>query len=138
MANLSTVIATKANTSNANGLIINTSNTQARPDRKPVELYLNIGVNREVQNEDGTVSTVFVSIPYGVDITNMPDRKVSGKDTGYNQLMVASNQLLEMIREKGLSLKDGESVEVNLVCRLQKVNSTPSTNNGGLLDGVVL
>lgn len=131
-------LITSSNSNNTNGLIVSNANTQAKPERKPTELYLNIGVNREVTNPDGTVSTIFVSIPYGVDLTNMPDRKVSGKDTDYNKLMNASNQLLEMIREKGLSLKDGESCEVNLVCRLQKVNATPSTNNGGLLDGLVL
>lgn len=125
---------------NISGLIVSPANqaNSSNSNRKPTELYLNIGTNREITNVDGTKSVVFVSIPYGVDLTNMPDRKVSGKDNNYNQLMVASNQLLEMLRQKGLSLKDGESVEVNLVCRLQKVNAVPSVNDGGLLDGFSL
>lgn len=127
-----------ASATNTQGLIVNSSNTQQKAERKPVDLYLNIGRNITVQMDDGTTKEIFLSIPYGVDITNMPNRKVSGKDTEYNQMMVASNELLEMIRQKGLSLKDGESCEINLVCRLQKVSTTPSINNGGLLDGVVL
>ena len=99
---------------NTQGLIVNSSNTQAKAERKPVDLYLNIGRNITVQMDDGTTKEIFLSIPYGVDITNMPNRKVSGKDNEYNQMMVASNELLEMIRQKGLSLKMVRAVRLTL------------------------
>lgn len=132
------IIKTSKAVANTNGLIINTANTQIKAERKPVDLYLNVGVYIDSTDENGQPAKAFLSIPYGIDITNMPDRKVSGKDSAYNQLMNSSNELLQMIREKGAALADGESCEVNLVCRLQKVSTTPSTNSGNLLAGVKL
>jgi hypothetical protein len=128
----------KNTVANADGLIINSANTQQKAERKPVDLYLNVGVYIDTTDENGQPAKAFLSIPYGIDVTNMPDRKVSGKDSAYNQLMNASNELLQMLREKGAALADGESVEVNLSCRLQKVSTTPNTNSGNLLAGITL
>lgn len=125
---------------NTDTLIVENNGNQSNTNnnRKPVDLYLNIGtVVKTVDNEGKEVET-FVSIPYGIDITNMPNRKVNTKDTAYNQLMNASNELLQMVRNKGLSLQDGESVELNLKVRLQKVATKPVLNSGSLLSGFSL
>ena len=102
MSTLSTTLA---------GLMAANSATSAtNTTKKPTELWLNIVF---VVGTDDAGNPVEVSLPYGLDLTNMPARKVGNSDSDFNKLLANQNFLLEQLRIQGASLPDGERVTVS-------------------------
>lgn len=119
MSELSTTLA---------GLMAATNNTSTTTTKKPTELWLNI-VFTVGTDADG--NPVEISLPYGLDLTNMPARKVGNSDSDFNKLLANQNFLLEQLREQGSSLPDGERVKVSeakveLYKELKKGANTPT------------
>ena len=78
--------------------------------KKPTELWLNIVFQ---VGTDGDGNPIEVSLPYGLDLTNMPSRKVGNSDSDFNKLLANQNSLLEQLREQGNNLPEGERVTVS-------------------------
>lgn len=119
-----------------------TTTTSAEPKQRPeCTLWGNIGVCLKVTDENGESSEKFISLPYGIDLSNMPKRKVGTKDSEYNQLLKSSNQLLDMIRAEAKNLQPGgKKVLGNLTLQIlvPETKTESSTDNSGLLDGISL
>lgn len=112
--------------------------TKQRPD---CTLWGNVGVCLKVINNDGESEEKFISLPYGIDLSNMPKRKIGTKDTEYNNILKSSNQLLDMIRQEAENLKPGDKkILKNLTLQIlvPEVKSTETSTDGGLLDGISL
>ena len=84
--------------------------TTTNTTKKPTELWLNI-VFTVGTDADG--NPVEISLPYGLDLTNMPSRKVGNSDSDFNKLLANQNFLLEQLRTQGNSLPEGERVTVS-------------------------
>ena len=84
-----------------------TANTATK---KTTELWLNIVFTVGV---DADGNPVELSLPYGLDLTNMPARKVGNTDSDFNKMLANQNALLEQLRAQGASLTDGDRVTVS-------------------------
>jgi hypothetical protein len=119
MSTLSTTLA---------GLMSATNNTSAATTKKATELWLNIVF---VVGVDDAGNPIEVSLPYGLDLTNMPARKVGNSDSDFNKLLANQNFLLEQLRAQGSNLTDGDRVavtaaKVELYKELKKGANTPT------------
>ena len=128
MSELSTTLASLMSATN--------TNTTTNTTKKPTELWLNIVF---VVGTDADGNPVEVSLPYGLDLTNMPARKVGNSDSDFNKLLANQNFLLEQLRAQGSNLTDGDRVtvsaaKVELYKELKKGANTPTigTFNFGL------
>ena len=92
------------------GLMSANTATATATTKKQTELWINI-VFVVGANEDGT--PIEISLPYGLDLTNMPSRKVGNSDSDFNKLLANQNALLEQLRAQGASLTDGDRVTVS-------------------------
>ena len=88
----------------------NTSTSATLNNKKPTELWLNIVFN---VGTDADGNPIEISLPYGLDLTNMPARKVGNSDSDFNKLLANQNFLLEQLRAQGSSLTDGDRVTVS-------------------------
>ena len=110
------------------GLMSATNTANNTATKKPTELWLNIVFN---VGTDADGNPIEVSLPYGLDLTNMPARKVGNSDSDFNKLLANQNFLLEQLREQGGSLTDGDrvtvsSAKVELYKELKKGANTPT------------
>ena len=106
----------------------NTNTSTAANTKKPTELWLNIVF---VVGTDEQGNPVEISLPYGLDLTNMPARKVGNSDSDFNKLLANQNFLLEQLRAQGNDLPEGERVtvsaaKVELYRELKKGANTPT------------
>ena len=120
MSELTTTLAGLMSASNTNATTTTT--------KKPTELWLNI-VFTVGTDADG--NPVEISLPYGLDLTNMPARKVGNSDSDFNKLLANQNFLLEQLRAQGNSLPEGERVtvsaaKVELYKELKKAVNAPT------------
>ena len=102
MSELTTTLAGLMSANNA------TSTTTTT--KKATELWLNIVFTVGTDAEGNPVE---ISLPYGLDLTNMPARKVGNSDSDFNKLLANQNALLEQLREQGGNLPEGERVTVS-------------------------
>lgn len=110
------------------GLMSATNNTSVTTTKKATELWLNIVF---VVGVDDAGNPIEVSLPYGLDLTNMPSRKVGNSDSDFNKLLANQNFLLEQLRAQGSNLTDGDRVavtaaKVELYKELKKGANTPT------------
>ena len=120
---MSELTTTLAGLMSANASTSTTSN-----NKKPTELWLNIVFTVGI---DADGNPIEVSLPYGLDLTNMPSRKVGNSESDFNKLLANQNFLLEQLREQGTSLPEGErvmvsSAKVELYKELKKGANTPT------------
>lgn len=106
--------------------------------RKPCGLFLNVGKRKNIQvtTQEGDVvnKEMKITLPYNIDLTNMPSRKIPAKEGEYKTIIVNSNELLELLRKIGATMKDGESKPLNLQCWLTKVSTEePKVNSSDML-----
>ena len=101
---MSELTTTLAGLMSANNTATNTAT------KKATELWLNIVFQVGV-TDDG--EPVEISLPYGLDVTNMPTRKVGNSDSEFNKMLANQNALLEQLRAQGASLTDGDRVTVS-------------------------
>ena len=111
--------------------LMSANTTATTTVKKQTELWLNI-VFTVGTDADG--NPVEVSLPYGLDLTNMPARKVGNSESDFNQMLVNQNALLEQLRTQGTSLPEGERVtvsaaKVELYKEMKKGANTPTVIN---------
>lgn len=96
-------------------------------------LWINVGVPTEVDPEEAgdEVSTKFVRLPRGIAVSDLKEHKVyasTNPDWAAEATLV--NQIINIIREKGSQLAEGESVPINLSVQLyrrqEQVEAAPS------------
>lgn len=90
--------------------LMSANNTAANTAKKTTELWLNIVFQVGI---DDNGEPIELSLPYGLDITNMPTRKVGNSDSEFNKMLANQNALLEQLRAQGGSLTDGDRVTVS-------------------------
>ena len=110
------------------GLMSANTATATASTKKPTELWLNV-VFTVGTDADG--NPIEISLPYGLDLTNMPARKVGNSDSDFNKLLANQNFLLEQLRAQGSSLTDGDRVivtaaKVELYKELKKGANAPT------------
>ena len=110
------------------GLMSATNTTTTNTTKKVTELWLNI-VFQVGTDEQG--NPIELSLPYGLDLTNMPARKVGNSDSEFNQMLANQNALLEQLRAQGAGLTDGDRVtvsaaKVEMYKELKKVVNAPT------------
>lgn len=91
------------------GLMSATNAATNTATKKTTELWLNIVFS--VDDEEG--KQIEVSLPYGLDLSNMPNRKVGNSDSDFNKLLATQNALLAALRAQGSSLTNGDRVTVS-------------------------
>ena len=91
-------------------LSANSATSATNTTKKPTELWLNIVF---VVGTDAEGKLIEVSLPYGLDLTNMPSRKVGNADSDFNKLLANQNALLEQLRAQAVDLADGDRVSVS-------------------------
>lgn len=81
----------------------------ARP--KPT-VYLNIGMNVPMEQPDGTVEDVFVSLPFGLGVDTMSEAEYRGSDqnSNWNQLAQAKNGLLAALKGIAEGVEPGKTI----------------------------
>ena len=111
--------------------LMSATNTNTSNTKKPTELWLNIVFQVGVDAEGNPIE---LSLPYGLDLTNMPARKVGNSDTDFNKMLANQNALLEQLRAQGADLTDGDRVtvgaaKVELYKELKKGANQPTIVN---------
>ena len=122
---MSELTTTLAGLMSANNTATNTAT------KKATELWINIVF---VVGTDADGNPIELSLPYGLDLTNMPARKVGNSDSEYNKMLANQNALLEQLRAQGASLTDGDRVtvsaaKVELYKELKKAVNAPTIGN---------
>lgn len=92
------------------GLMSAANTTTTTVTKKQTELWLNIVFTVGV---DDAGNPIELSLPYGLDLTNMPARKVGNTDSDFNKMLANQNALLEQLRAQGANLTDGDRVTVS-------------------------
>lgn len=90
-----------------------TTNTSAgaKKDRKPAELWLNIGVElpNPLAGQDGEEDTIFLKLPYNLPLDDMSKLEIRGTNQKWLQEAQARNILLEVIKAEAAKLPQGGS-----------------------------
>ena len=92
------------------------------------QLWVNVGYSIEV---DGV--NVFVSIPMGIPVDSIKELPTNTRNTEYNLLNQARNQLLADIASAAEDLEGGESHVLELEVQLRRIDKEadplPATSN---------
>lgn len=116
---------TKGNNASILGL---TDAANAKEERKPSMIWLNIGVNIPGAAEDGT--DLFVSLPVGVPLDDMKQVKVRGNNANFVALQQAKNKLLEELQAAGASMEPGQrQIVPQLSVEIARVSENSATGD---------
>lgn len=111
-----------------------------KPEYEQAQVYANIGLMLPMQNADGTVEEVFVSIPRGVAFDIMEPMTARGNNPEYNRKVETGNFILAEYQKVAATLKPGETMVVDLKVQLLRRNeqgvagTTASGSANPLLD----
>lgn len=93
-------------------------NTQEREVSEFDGLWINVGVNTK---DEETGEENFVRLPRGIAVADLQTRKVyENMNEDFAADLNLTNSIIEMIREAGLQLEEGESKNINLSVQLYK------------------
>lgn len=100
-----------------NGRRTNNAAPAAREESEFDGLWINVGVHSA--NEDGTEN--FVRLPRGIAVSDLTDHKIY-QNTNADWAAEASlaNTIMNLIREEGLKLEEGEAMPINLSVQLYR------------------
>ena len=101
-----------------------------KADRKPSQLWLNVGINLPSPDGEGTV---FVSLPVGIALDDLKKIEVRGNNAQWIDLQQAKNQLLDAVQSAAAALNPGERKQIPLACEIARVstpNSAPVAEGG--------
>ena len=93
------------------------SNTEDRPK---AQLWLNIGYDSGVEDEEG--KSRFVSLPTGIPLDTQESLPTNSRNRDFAAFQSARNDLLQQILEVGKTLEPGEERFLNLTIQLRRVN----------------
>jgi hypothetical protein len=80
--------------------------TTTKPERKPSQFWLNVGIVVPGMGEDG--SDVFVTLPVGIALDDLKKIEVKGSNPNWVKLQQAKNQFMELIGAQAAALAPGE------------------------------
>lgn len=81
-------------------------------------LWINVGVET-AESEEG--ETHFNRLPRGIAISDLKDHKIyASTNPEWGEEAQLVNSIMDMIREKGLTLAEGESMPINLSVQLYR------------------
>src|SRR5690606_19606928 len=92
-----------------------------KDDRPKAQLWLNIGYDSGVPDDDG--KTRFVSLPTGIPLDTQEKLPVNSRTRDFAAFQSARNDLLDQILSVGKTLAPGEERTLNLVIQLRRVNA---------------
>lgn len=82
-------------------------------------LWINVGVNMAAAEKDG--EPIFVRLPRGVAVSDLKSRKIyDNMDPEFASQANLMNQLIAEIQKKAATLKEGESIPINLEVQLYR------------------
>lgn len=96
-----------------------TGNSEGKPDRKPSQIWVNVGATLEGAGQDG--ENLFVSLPSGIPLDDMRPVKVTGSNQHSIQLKQVKNALLDELQKLGASMEPGERRVVPLSVEIYRV-----------------
>lgn len=99
----------------------NSGNVSSGEDRPKAQLWLNVGYDSGVEDEDGR--TRFVSLPTGIPLDTQELVSVNSRNRDFAAFQSARNDLLQQIIEAGKALAPGEERILNLQIQLRRVNA---------------
>jgi len=122
--------ARRANTASApaNSMATGLITEPTKEERKMPDFWVNVGytIKHPETGED-----VFISLPVGINIDTMQERKLNASDPLVNQINSARNHLLNMLRDEATAMDAGTSVVLDFL----EVQLLRRTEEGkGLLD----
>lgn len=96
------------------------TNPQDKPKSKT---WVNIGYDVKIGDE-----MQFVNLPLGLPIDTMEAAPVQGQNIDWVKRRTAQNQLLQALKDLGVSMAPGEEKELNLKVKLRRVNEELSVS----------
>jgi hypothetical protein len=84
------------------------------------QLWINVGYSIEVEGEQ-----VFVSIPMGIPLDSIKELPTNTRNSEFNMLNQARNQLLADITAASEDLESGESHVLELEVQLRRIDKEP-------------
>lgn len=91
----------------------------SRQDLPKAQLWINLGYDSGVKQEDGT--TRFVSLPQGIPLDTQEEVSTKSSNTEYSKFQQARNHLLQQVIEACKDLAPGQSKMVNLQVQVRRV-----------------
>jgi len=112
--------------------------SNAKPDRAPSQVWLNIGVNIPGAGEDG--KDLFVSIPVGLPLDDMKPIQIRGTNQHSINLKQVKNTLLDELQKLGAGMTPGDrkcvpQLQVEIY-RVAKPEQTGTAESNPLLAGL--
>lgn len=106
-------------------------NGEARPQ---ATLWLNVGLNIPVQQEDGTVVDTFVSLPVGIPLDTTEPMAMRGSNRDWLNIVQVKNALLEFAQKTAASAEPGtgiiwENVQVQLFKKGEPAKASDPSQN---------
>lgn len=86
-----------------------TTTVGAKKDRKPAELWLNIGIElpNPLAGQDGEEATIFLKLPYNLPLDDMSKLEIRGTNQKWLQEAQARNILLDVVKGEAAKLEQG-------------------------------
>lgn len=92
-----------------------------KDERPKAQLWLNIGYDSGVEDDEGR--SRFVSLPTGIPLDTQEKLPVNSRNRDFAAFQSARNDLLEQILKAGANLQPGEERILNLQIQLRRVNA---------------
>lgn len=103
------------------GASSNQTNGADREDGPKATLWLNVGYDSGVPEQDDPSKTRFVSLPVGIPVDTLKHVPANSRNSDYAKFQAARNDLLDQIVAAGNALQPGETATLNLTIQLRKV-----------------
>lgn len=105
------------------------SNRNTNTEAKPFDgCWINVGIIAKVEQEDGTFVEQMVKLPLGIPVATLKDRKIyDGTNPEYAEQSAQINAVMDLIRNKALSLESGESAPMNLAVEVYRKQDEAET-----------
>jgi hypothetical protein len=99
----------------------------AKKDYVKANIWLNIGYEVEVQDNEGVVETRFINLPMGLPLDTMEEVKTNSSNETFAAMQVAKNDLLKQLLCAAADLKPGQERIVNLQVQMRRVNDAAAS-----------
>jgi len=92
----------------------------ARDEDEFAGLWINVGVDTAASEDEGE-ETHFNRLPRGIAVSDLKDHKIyASTNPEWAEEAKLVNSIMDMIREEGLKLEEGESRPINLSVQLYR------------------
>ncbi|ECQ2933722.1 hypothetical protein PJM40_0011 [Salmonella phage vB_SenP_UTK0002] len=84
----------------------------AGAQRPQAEVFINVGINVQMPNEEGEMVDTFLSLPFGLPLDTMNELVIRGNNQQWNEQAAARNELLKALVKMGEALDAGTGTEM--------------------------